>query len=111
MRKSVGQAPTAERANKHTKKSVGQAPTAERANKRKKKSVGRHPTLEQNGKIMKVGRGPTKDRKGLNVHLEYPRKAPKSVTNDYAQDVILWTAISNSNILPQIDILALMSLS
>ena len=34
------------------KKSVGQAPTAERANKHKKKSVGRHPTLEQNGKII-----------------------------------------------------------
>jgi len=37
MRKSVGQAPTAEWANKRKKKSVGQAPTAERANKRKKK--------------------------------------------------------------------------
>ena len=52
MRKSVGQAPTAERANKRKKKSVGQAPTAERANKRKIKSVGRHPTSEWNGKII-----------------------------------------------------------
>ena len=44
MRKSVGQARTAERANKRKKKSVGQAPTAERANKCKKKvsDVTRH---------------------------------------------------------------------
>ena len=34
------------------RKSVGQAPTAERANKRKKKGVGRHPTSERNGKIV-----------------------------------------------------------
>ena len=44
MRKSVGQAPTVERANKRKKKSVGQAPTAEQANKHKKKvlDVTRH---------------------------------------------------------------------
>ena len=52
MRKSVGQAPTAEWANKRKKKSVGQAPTAEQAKKRKKKSVRCHPTLGQNGKII-----------------------------------------------------------
>ena len=34
------------------KKSVGRAPTAERANKRKKKSVGHQPTSEQNMKIV-----------------------------------------------------------
>ena len=41
----------------NAKKSVGQAPTAERANKRKKKSVGCHPTSERENR--NVGRGPT----------------------------------------------------
>ena len=66
MRKTVRQAPTAERANKRKKKKkiVGQAPTAERANKRKKKSVGRHPTLEQNGKIIMLDEVRRRIRKG-----------------------------------------------
>jgi hypothetical protein len=36
----------------YMRKRVGQAPTAERENKHNKKSVGRLPTLERNRKIM-----------------------------------------------------------
>ena len=58
MRKSVGQAPTVERANKLKKKSVGQAPTVERANKRKKKCQ-KSPDIGAEWENHNVGRGPT----------------------------------------------------
>ena len=52
MRKSVGLAPTAERANKCKKKVLDRLLQRSRRTNAKKKSVGCHPTSEQNGKII-----------------------------------------------------------
>ena len=59
MRKSVGQAPTAERANKRKKKSVEQAPTAQRANKCKKKKCRTSPDIGGEWENHNVKRGLT----------------------------------------------------
>ena len=59
MRKSVGQAPTVERANKRKKKNVEQAPTAERANKRKTKKCRMSPDIGAEWENNNVGRGQT----------------------------------------------------
>jgi hypothetical protein len=59
MRKSVGQVPTAEWANKRKKKSVGQAPTAERVKKRKKKKCRTSPDIGAEWENHNVGRDPT----------------------------------------------------
>ena len=48
------------------RKSVGQAPTAERANKRKKKSCRMSPDIGAEWENHNVGRGPMLDRKGLS---------------------------------------------
>ena len=59
MRKSVGQAPTEEQANKRKKKSVGQSPTVERANKRKKKKCRTSPDIGAEWENHDVGQGLT----------------------------------------------------
>jgi hypothetical protein len=73
----------------YTRKTVGQAPTAERENKRNKKTCQTSSDIGAEQENHNVGRGPTLDRKGLRASLIMQRLLPLGPQTSVFQSVAL----------------------